>query len=472
MKKSFLLYAFILLVLINVFTYWDFLDAYDNNLKDEDGNPLIKDPVIFDEAHTIIPAYANTIEKLQAKKKKNFRVVEMSATFGSHPTSKKLAGHGEDFYVTDFTKLLKERPKIFTNRSTIIFCDNTSKLNKSPKDPFKILRKHGIKYEELGDALKECATELVEKIMKAPGLFFANNDYSVGFSFGNVNVIPTGVSEQEVIADINKQGELVKTIVSADSPFDRFMPERGRKDREETHDGTCMSLIPKSGDYKGKLVYKGSDGQKRDDLGGEIVDKYFQTDVPSKEVKDNLQRLIKALRKPKVMKELDPEIGRGSINRLLVYNLQSNLNSKLDPANLFHIQPSEKGKRKPGEYVFRNKLVKYLKEEDVKDLMIMANEAKVKTLVQAGFKAGKYPWHGTPEPEDDFVFPDELGIKTFGPLFQFRLKDKGFAMEVLTNKDKEGIALKFTFKPYVLNQAKKDFLSGKTQTYIEVPQKN
>ena len=40
--------------MINIFTYWDFLDAYDNNLKDEEGNPLIKDPVIFDELTLIL----------------------------------------------------------------------------------------------------------------------------------------------------------------------------------------------------------------------------------------------------------------------------------------------------------------------------------------------------------------------------------------------------------------------------------
>ena len=94
----------------------------------------------------------------------------MSATFGSHPTSKKLAGKTHDIYVTDFKKLLEEHPHIFTTRSTIIFCDDTSRLNKNPTDPFKVLRENGIKFEELGDQLKECATELIEKIYEGSGI--------------------------------------------------------------------------------------------------------------------------------------------------------------------------------------------------------------------------------------------------------------------------------------------------------------
>ena len=309
--------------------------------------------------------------------------------------------------------------------------------------------------------------------MKAPGLFVANRDYSVGFSFGNVNDITTGVSQREVISDITKQNELVKTVVAGTGDFADLMQERGRICREDIYEAFFMSLIPESKDYKGKLVYKGKDGKNHNDLGGEIVDKYFQIDVPTKEAKENLQRLIKALRKPKAMKPLNAEIGRNSINRLLVYNLQSNLDSKLDPKNLFSVQPSEKSKRQPGEYVFRNKLVQYFREGDIEDLMIKVNENKIKKLIEIGLRAKppKYLWDTTPEPEDDFAFPDDLDVKIFGFPFQFRVKGKGFTIETLTNKAGEKIALKFTFKPYVLNQAKKDWLSGKTETYIEVPPK-
>jgi hypothetical protein len=113
---------------INIFTWWEFLDAYLNH-KD-----WIKPWVVFDEAHTDLPAYQNLVnglKKIGDRKKRGFGILEVSATFSDLPTSKKLDGQMTDYYVTDFKKLLVAHPEIF-EKTTIIFCDDITKLNLKP----------------------------------------------------------------------------------------------------------------------------------------------------------------------------------------------------------------------------------------------------------------------------------------------------------------------------------------------------
>ena len=60
---------------------------------------------------------------------------------------------------------------------------------------------NNIKYIKLDESLKDYATDIV-RATSAPVLIFANRDYSVGFSFGDVNVISTGVSSRKKITGI------------------------------------------------------------------------------------------------------------------------------------------------------------------------------------------------------------------------------------------------------------------------------
>src|SRR5690349_561466 len=124
----------------------------------------------------------------------------MSATFGDLPTSRKLTGTITDYYVTDFTKLLNKNPEIF-KKKVIVFVDDINKLN------LKSLKDNGIKTLVLNESLKDYATEIVRSL-EPPLLVFANRDYSVGFSFGDVNVISTGISNRTVTDD--KGNKIIK----------------------------------------------------------------------------------------------------------------------------------------------------------------------------------------------------------------------------------------------------------------------
>jgi len=154
----------------------------------------------------------------------------MSATFGDMPTSKKLTGTITDRYVTDFEKFLKAHPDFF-KKKVIVFCDDLSKLD------FKELNKNKIKYIKLDDSLKDFATDIV-RATSAPVLVFANRDYSVGFSFGDVNVISTGVSFRKKIKGVNKVGGKEvwdEEPVPGASDFADLLQERGRAARDPKH---------------------------------------------------------------------------------------------------------------------------------------------------------------------------------------------------------------------------------------------
>jgi hypothetical protein len=160
---------------------------------------------------------------VKSKKTRTFKVVEMSATFGDLPTSRKLTGGIVDYYITDFEKLLDKNPDIF-KKTIIIFCDDISKINLQP------IRNGKIKHVILNDSLKEYATDIVRS-MEPPLLVFANRDYSVGFSFGDVNVISTGVSQRIIFKDEKGNEE----IVPGTSDFADLLQERGRASRDEKY---------------------------------------------------------------------------------------------------------------------------------------------------------------------------------------------------------------------------------------------
>ena len=87
--------------------------------------------MVFDEAHTDLPAYQalikGLVEKVAREKRPNkFGMVQMSATFGDMPTSKKLTGTITDYYVTDFDKFCKTQPDFFKKK--VIKCNLTFKL--------------------------------------------------------------------------------------------------------------------------------------------------------------------------------------------------------------------------------------------------------------------------------------------------------------------------------------------------------
>src|SRR5689334_20848315 len=105
------------------------------------------------------------------KRPNSFKIVEMSATFGNLPTSKKLTGTITDYYVTDFGKVIAKNPDVF-KKTVIVFCDDMKKINQQP------LKDNNIKYIILNDSLKDYATDIVRSL-KAPLMVFASRPYSV-----------------------------------------------------------------------------------------------------------------------------------------------------------------------------------------------------------------------------------------------------------------------------------------------------
>src|SRR5690349_16702311 len=120
-------------------------------------------------------------------------MLEVSATFDDLPSSKILAGDLVDQYVTNFEKIPNVE-EVF-EKKTIVFCDDNSQLD------LKSLKDNKVKYLILNDAIKDYAKEIV-RVTEAPCLIIAGHDYSVGFSFGDVNVISTGVSKRTIITEI------------------------------------------------------------------------------------------------------------------------------------------------------------------------------------------------------------------------------------------------------------------------------
>ncbi|KAF9963771.1 hypothetical protein BGZ65_011933, partial [Modicella reniformis] len=90
-----------------------------------------------------------------------------------------------------------------------------------------------IKFIILSDSLKDYATDIVRSL-EPPLLVFANRDYSVGFSFGDVNVISTGISQRTVIREIKKD-KFEEDKVSGISDFADLLQERGRGARDPQH---------------------------------------------------------------------------------------------------------------------------------------------------------------------------------------------------------------------------------------------
>lgn len=397
--------------MLNVFTWWEFLDAYVNNPH------WIKSLVIVDEAHTDTPAYRALIEGLEKARVKPFKMLQMSATFGDLPTSKKLTGTMTDYYVTDFAKVIVKNPEIF-NKKIIIFVDDISKINLKP------LIDNKIKFLILNDSLKDYATDIVRS-MSAPLVVFANRDYSVGFSFGDVNVISTGVSTRTIIK--NEKGTEQVIYGEKGSDFADLLQERGRGARDPNHTAVWMSLIPTNGDYKGKL---------KEDYFGKVVEAYFKK--PDETNKKELTKVIRLAGRPKPIPELSQEEGNLNLNRILLRELKD----KLDYSKIMTIKPSEKGKREPGEFIFTNKLMKYFQEEQLPDLLIEATKVKITAITQ------QYDWYQTPEEEDDYVFTSESDAKLVGFYLQAREKEK---WEV---KEKSAQKLVLKFSPYKLDKNK------------------
>jgi hypothetical protein len=98
-----------------------------------------------------------------------------------------------------------------------------------------LLNQKGIKYLILNDSLKDHATEIV-KNMSAPLSVIANRDYSVGFSFGDVNVISTGQSQRKIFVE-NGSDHWKEEVIDGVSDFADLLQERGRATREKSHSG-------------------------------------------------------------------------------------------------------------------------------------------------------------------------------------------------------------------------------------------
>jgi hypothetical protein len=396
--------------MINIFTWWEFLETYVKNPT------LIKPWVVFDEAHTDLPAYQALIKGLledKEKKRRKFQIVQMSATFGDLPTSRKLTGTIVDYQVSDFEKVLAKNPEIF-HKKVLVFCDDLEELN------LKLLRDNSINFLLLNDALKEYASDIVRS-MKAPLLVFANRDYSVGFSFGDVNVISTGVATRTIVDERGKE-----TSIKGVSDFADLLQERGRSARDPKHTGVWMSLVPEPKGFKGKL---------KDDYLGASLEKFFK----GKEKEPKLcEQVLKIAKKPKPLPYLDPQEGNLNLNRVLVRSLKD----KLDPTTLFKLLPSEKGKRQAGEIIFTNRLVKYFDQKQLPDLLIEATKDKITNLVK------DYDWYHTPEEEDDWVFNNETDAKLVGFYLQAREEEK------YECKIEDNSKLTIKFSPYTLDKNK------------------
>lgn len=436
--------------LINVFTWWEFFQTFIFNPS------IIKSHVVFDEAHTDMPAYRsliNGIEKIQqAKRPNSFKLVQMSATFSDLPTSRRLSGKITDLYVTNFVSLLNssdDNRKIF-EKTTIIFVDDTSKLD------LKTLKKHKVKHLILTDNIKDYATDIVKSI-KPPLLVFANRDYSVGFSFGDVNVISTGISTRTIITEIketvDKTTKEIKLtpkeeIIHGTSNFADLLQERGRAARDKNYAGVWMSLVPKEGSYSKKDLDR--------DVLGQIVENHFKGGSYSESY---IKAICEMLSKSKpISADLTHEEGRLNLNRILLRNLATNL--KYLDGYLYNEDKIKKGnkdikeknrkllvkklERKKWEYVFTNNLVsKFFHKEDLFNLIVGATKENVDDYCKI------FSWFDTKDDlDDDYIFENETDANLISYYMSLR---EGYELNEDRLKFNE---IRIQFKPFKFDSKK------------------
>jgi hypothetical protein len=193
-----------------------------------------------------------------------------------------------------------------------------------------------------------------------------------------------------------------------------------------------MSLIPSPGNYIGKL---------KKDYMAEGVENFFKTKDFNKEDIDKVNKVISLASKPNVAKEIGEKEGNLTLNRILLKTIKD----KLDPIKLFKVLPSEKSKRSPGEIVFRNPLLKYFKEKDLKDIIITVTKEKIEIYSK------QYDWFFTPEQEDDYVFNNEADAKVVGFYLQSR---ESYKLEKKFGKEGEIVVIILSFKSYELDKIK------------------
>ncbi|CAG8506952.1 5168_t:CDS:10 [Racocetra fulgida] len=301
--------------------------------------------VLFDEAHTDLPCYRALIDGLLSNKKiRRFKIVQMSATFTDVPTSRRLTGNITDYWLQSKTKVLI-----------------------------------------LNEAVKDYATDIV-KSMEAPLVVIASRDYSVGFSFGDVNVISTGASKRKIV--VEKDGKWVNSEISdQNSPFDDLLQERGRAARDK--------------DYLAPYVLIGKD----------VPSKELQTELKKDSVNKISNVLVKKLVNFYSIPEPLPPIKSKDGNRYLNLILIKFIKESLDPDKLFTIVE------------FTNKLLDFFNPKELTFILIEATKDKIRAISE------EYDWYKTPEPDDDYVFNNEKEAREVGFLLQARETPRGYEME-------------------------------------------
>jgi hypothetical protein len=165
---------------------------------------------------------------------------------------------------------------------------------------------------------------IIVRSLEPPVLVFANRDYSVGFSFGDVNVISTGISQRTIIKDEKGKEE----IVIGTSDFADLLQKRGRGARDPKQSAIWMSLVETNGDYKGKL---------KDDYTGKALETLLKKPKLEPQEKKDLDKIISIFKKPREIPKLSPEEGNLNLNRVLVRNLKENLDYNFCLFNHFRL---------------------------------------------------------------------------------------------------------------------------------------
>jgi hypothetical protein len=86
----------------------------------------------------------------------------------------------------------------------------------------------------------------------------------------------------------------------------------------------------------------------------------------------DLRKVINYFKKEKPVPSLGDN-GNPTLNKVLLLSLRNSLYSP----NFFAPKASEKGKRKPGEFIFKSNLLKYYKPEQMGNLLIEVGRKKL-----------------------------------------------------------------------------------------------
>jgi hypothetical protein len=289
---------------------------------------------LFDEADVKEAGYAFELNNFRAfdKAKREFGMIEASATFPDLPSSKKLDGTVTDYWVTSFEGFETTVDKEFGKKKNLLVFYKDFEKEVTPA--LAVLKKRGIKFIILNKDMKDYAKQIYAS-QTGPFLCFLDiNIYAAGFDFGDHDAFIIGQHGNNV-----------------------YLQARGRIGRRTGYVGNVLTTV--EGMESAARPIKENEDSDAVKAVFEAMKASAKADKKA-EAQDKLNKLVARYNKTEVP-QMDPKEGKTNFYRILVKSLEQSFSNY---KNLFAILPSEKGKRLPGEFIIKSGLLQFADEKE------------------------------------------------------------------------------------------------------------